>query len=329
MAALSPFSSAPLRIIKRSLLDTRWQPRPLYRSITTFSSTDSADAMPVHTLRSRAHPIPERDLPTTPKEPSGVSKRLVPSKRRKGPPISVLPESNDPRSAPLRPVVEHTDNVVDGSVQEYLPLVRSQPPYYVQVHIHENPYLVTAGDTVRLPFLMHGVDTGDVLRLNRITMLGSRDYTLKAGLPKEGAKHGWLDERLFECRARVMGTEMEPMRVMEKTKRRQRHIKHVYSKHRYTILKIMEVRVNDVSALEVPLVEEAVVGGQGVLGGQLGSAEPEHVLAGEVDEEPQSEQAYNLIRALQQGMMNMQDPTDQKQSRKMDDIAKELGEIKL
>ena len=44
-----------------------------------------------------------------------------------------------------------------------------------------------------------------------------------------------------------MGVESEPMRVMEKTKQRQRHTKHVKSKHKYTVLKIREVSVNEVN----------------------------------------------------------------------------------
>lgn len=122
---------------------------------------------------------------------------------------------------------------------------------------------------------MHGVAPGDVLRLNRATHLGSREYTLKAAAarpklkspttatshvveptsgssgsqqqvmpgmdegsaPMEGGsrdvmfaphfiphiekgKHSYLDERLFVCRAVVMGVESEPLRIKEKTKRR-------------------------------------------------------------------------------------------------------------
>ena len=88
---------------------------------------------------------------------------------------------------------------------------------------------------------MHGVKPGDVLRLNRAANLGSRDYTLK-GAP-------YLDERLFECRATVVGVESEPMRRVEKTKRRQRKIKKVKSKHRYTILRIKELRVRGVEEI--------------------------------------------------------------------------------
>jgi large subunit ribosomal protein L21 len=78
---------------------------------------------------------------------------------------------------------------------------------------------VTAGDQVRLPFKMPGVVPGDVLRLNRASALGSRDYTLK-GAP-------FVDERLFECRAVILGTEAEPMRIKIKKKQRNRRKKTV------------------------------------------------------------------------------------------------------
>merc|ERR1711981_96677 len=102
-------------------------------------------------------------------------------------------------------------------------------------------------------------------RLNRATLLGSRDYTLRAGsssllppsstqkekLDGRGLKDlGYIDERLFTCRARVLGTELEPMRIKEKTKRRQRHIRRIRSKHAYTILRVMEIGVADVDAIQ-------------------------------------------------------------------------------
>jgi large subunit ribosomal protein L21 len=129
------------------------------------------------------------------------------------------------------------------SVKELLPLLRAQHSHYISVHIHGKPYLVTLGDAVRLPFHMPGVVPGDVLRLNRATSLGSRDYTLK-GAP-------YVDERLFECRATVMGTEAEPLRIKEKTKRRNRKVKTVKSKHKYTVLKISEVKVKSLEEIEV------------------------------------------------------------------------------
>ena len=151
---------------------------------------------------------------------------------------------------------------------------------------------------------MQGVEPGDVLRLNRATHLGSREYTLKAaaGPPKlkspttattlvveptsgmgsqqqvmpgmgeasapmesgngnvvfaphfiphiEKGKHSYLDERMFVCRAVVMGVESEPLRIKEKTKRRNRKVKQVKSKHRFTVLKVKEVRVRDLEDIE-------------------------------------------------------------------------------
>jgi hypothetical protein len=52
-----------------------------------------------------------------------------------------------------------------------------------------------------------------------------------------------VDEKYFVCRAQVVGVEGEPMRVKEKTKRRQRHVKTVKSKMRYTVVRCIELKV--------------------------------------------------------------------------------------
>lgn len=43
--------------------------------------------------------------------------------------------------------------------------------------------------------------------------------------------------------------ESEPLRVKEKTKRRRRHVQHIKSKHRYTILRVMEVKLKSLEEL--------------------------------------------------------------------------------
>lgn len=98
---------------------------------------------------------------------------------------------------------------------------------------------------------MPKVQPGDVLRFNRASILGSRDFTLK-GTP-------YIDERLFECRLRVLGVDSEPMRIKEKTKRRRRHVQRVMSKHRYTLLRVMDVKIKTEDELrsERELVVEA------------------------------------------------------------------------
>lgn len=141
--------------------------------------------------------------------------------------------------APPQPASETT--ALPRSVLALLPSLAIQRPHYATVHIHDRPYLVTQGDRVRLPFRMPGVQPGDVLRLTRASVLGSRDFTLR-GSP-------WVDSRVFVCRAVVAGVEAEPMRIMEKTKRRNRRVKLVRSKHRYTEIVVQELSVNGVDQI--------------------------------------------------------------------------------
>ncbi|KAK2629428.1 hypothetical protein QTJ16_000248 [Diplocarpon rosae] len=158
------------------------------------------------------------------------------------PTATSIPPKITKRSVPQPPAPIKKPLALSPSVKELLPLLATQPSHYISAHIHGKPYLVTVGDLVRLPFKMPGVVPGDVLRLNRASSLGSRDFTLK-GTP-------YLDERIFECRARVMGTEAEPMRIKEKTKRRNRKIKTVKSKLKFTILRISELKLKDLEEIE-------------------------------------------------------------------------------
>ncbi|RHZ65326.1 mitochondrial 54S ribosomal protein bL21m [Aspergillus thermomutatus] len=187
----------------------------LHQATNTSSSSSS-------TLR------PESPLGATPRAQSSTPTAQTQSQ-----------PSQDQASAPLR---------LTKSLLEKLPHLTSQKPHYITAHLHAKPYLLTAGDHLRLPFLMRDVKPGDILRFNRASVLGSRDFTLK-GAP-------YIDERLFECRVRVMGVDAEPLRVKEKTKRRQRHVRKVKSKHKYTLLRVMDVKVKTTEEL---LEEGAVV----------------------------------------------------------------------
>lgn len=281
------------RSLKRALLDSRWPVPPTFllpwaANLTTVSHSMDTNAVP---------------LPPAASQPSSDAQRseLRPSSRQ-------TPRSNAAEtmqfSPPTPPPTSSAAKPLDlsPSLREMLPLLKAQAPHYITVHIHGKPYLLTQGDTLRLPFLMHGVEPGDVLRLNRAINIGSRDYTLKAAaaapplkspttdtrnirepwatqseimplppLPAEPeqtlgsatvqhaphfiphiakGKHSYIDDRLFECRATVMAVESEPLRIKEKTKRRQRRVKKVKSKHRFTILRVKELKVRGVEELE-------------------------------------------------------------------------------
>ncbi|GAW12310.1 hypothetical protein ANO14919_016750 [Xylariales sp. No.14919] len=179
--------------------------------------------------------LPSRALSTTMTKMQNLDPTTSPSQTSVPPsaPIHASPNTR-PRAqkqAPTAPLPAEAT----ASISQLFPLMRAQPRHYITAHIHERPYLVTEGDQIRLPFKMPGVLPGDVLRLDCASVLGSRDYTLK-GSP-------WIDPALFECRATVLGTESEPLRVKIKTKRRNRRSQRVTSKHKYTILRISELKL--------------------------------------------------------------------------------------
>ncbi|PVH98135.1 hypothetical protein DM02DRAFT_616006 [Periconia macrospinosa] len=233
------------RTIRRSLLDTHATVSPSLRlsfraPITTVSHTLETGNVPDPLIQSSHH----------------ISQAI----KDKVNATTSLPDSAPaPESPASKPAPNSREDIISQhltpSIRQLLPYLHSQPNHYASIHIHGRPYLITAGDTVRLPFLMPDVKPGDVLRLTRATHIGSRDYTLKApetikGTADHGKKVFYLDERLFTCRARVVGVESEPMRIEEKTKRRQRHVKHVRSKHKYTVLKISELEVKSLEEYE-------------------------------------------------------------------------------
>ncbi|KAI0144656.1 hypothetical protein GGR57DRAFT_481604 [Xylariaceae sp. FL1272] len=179
-----------------------------------------AFALPIQTQASRA-------LSTAPQQVDATPQQYITKSTVTPTPLSASQTSNPATPTP----VSTTESL------SLLPLLRAQPAHYITIHIHGKPYLVTPGDSIRLPFLMHGVLPGDVLRLDKASVLGSRDYTLK-GSP-------YIDSNIFECRAIVLGVESEPLRVKIKTKRRNRRSQRVTSKHKYTILRISELKINE------------------------------------------------------------------------------------
>ncbi|KAH8675436.1 ribosomal protein L21-like protein [Xylariales sp. PMI_506] len=208
------------RSILRSVLELR----------TPMTRLPPAFLLPMQT-------VAQRSLTTT-------SRRLADSQEAAAPAPIIEPQTSA-SPAPLYPKQPQAKTSLPSeaaeTISQLLPLLRAQPAHYITAHVWGRPYLVTAGDQIRLPFKMPGVLPGDVLRLDRASVLGSRDYTLK-GDP-------YVDERLFECRAIVLGTESEPLREKVKTKRRQRRNKTVKSKHRYTILRISELSIKGPEAL--------------------------------------------------------------------------------
>ncbi|CEP22256.1 unnamed protein product [Cyberlindnera jadinii] len=122
----------------------------------------------------------------------------------------------------------------DGAVPDLTPL-KLEGDLYAVVKVHNNPFLVTKGDKMVLPFNLKTAEVGDVLNFHNVTTIGSRNYT-------------FVDEpispELFTIKATVLEKTKLPMRVTEKTKRRQRIVKHAISKPHRTILRVTELKLN-------------------------------------------------------------------------------------
>lgn len=132
----------------------------------------------------------------------------------------------------------------------------NNPSVYATVYIHGRPYLVTPGDSLRLPFLMAGVQPGDELSLDRVGVVGNRSMTAIAtssgAAPNEavgGVVRSTVGAQVVasesipgaSVRAVVLGVETEPERTLIKKKRRSRRKRTFKSKHSYTVLRIKEV----------------------------------------------------------------------------------------
>lgn len=242
-SAPSSISAAPLQqracLHQTAFLRTPQQSQTQYQSLspdTPLGATPRAQDSQPETQN--VFKAPSFDPTTTPNTRADTAANTIIPRTRNDIPIEKQPVAPS-FDSPLE---------VTKSLVARLPHLVGQSPHYVVAELHARPYLLTAGDNLRLPFLMPNVKTGDILRFNRASAIGSRDFTLK------GSPH--VDERLFECRVRVTGTEAEPLRIKEKTKRRQRHTKQARSKHRYTIMRVMEVRIKTPEEL---LKEGAVV----------------------------------------------------------------------
>lgn len=258
------FDSMPSRtIITRPSLLRPSEISNQTRQLSIRPSTKPSTPTTQLALRSRLHTTAAKKAEVESFRP--IENAEIPPTLLSQSPAPAVVESTFSVEAPI--TTESQPLVLSKSIQSLLPALQMQKPHYITAHIHRFPYLLTEGDTLRLPFHMHGVSAGDVLRFNRATIIGSRDYTLKAGFQdpqhsspphvrgeqftnkKRTNEPNYIDERLFECRMRVMGVDSSPMMIKEKKKRRIRRTKTVMSKHKYTVLKVMEVRVKTLDEL--------------------------------------------------------------------------------
>ncbi|KAG0204869.1 hypothetical protein BGX31_003086 [Mortierella sp. GBA43] len=113
-------------------------------------------------------------------------------------------------------------------------LLRSQNRYYAVAEIKNRPYLITKNDIIVLDRLSD-VNLGDVIELNQIKELGSKDYAIKG--------HPYISPEYYTIKATVI--EQPKGKIVETIKKKRRkHFKRRYHiKPLHTLLRVSELEV--------------------------------------------------------------------------------------
>jgi len=121
-----------------------------------------------------------------------------------------------------------------SSADSALQLIRSQPSQYVVATFAGKKYILAPRDVLTVPRL-RDVKVGDVLLLDKIHELGSRDYTLRGEpvIPPERVK---VDATVIEHTKGSLETKF-------KKKRRKGYQKTIKNKHPYTRLRIGSIEI--------------------------------------------------------------------------------------
>ncbi|OBZ87857.1 Homocitrate dehydratase, mitochondrial [Choanephora cucurbitarum] len=112
--------------------------------------------------------------------------------------------------------------------------LRDQLRYYAVAEISGRPYLITKNDKVIVNRLKD-VKVGDVLKLDKVRELGSKDYSLK-GSP-------YVPENIFNINATVIEHTKSKMIQIVKKKRRKNYKRTIEHKQTHTVLRISDVNV--------------------------------------------------------------------------------------
>ncbi|KAG8836099.1 hypothetical protein FRC17_010032 [Serendipita sp. 399] len=133
---------------------------------------------------------------------------------------------------PLTRTLATASPTLAGSLPEAVQLLQSQPSHYAIASIVGKKLIVTPRDLVTVPRLKD-VHVGDLLQLNAIEEVGSREYTLR-GDP-------YLPEKVVSVTATVVEHTKGSMERIVKFKRRKGYKKTIKHKQTYTRLRINDI----------------------------------------------------------------------------------------
>ncbi|KAI8369354.1 ribosomal protein L21-like protein [Radiomyces spectabilis] len=131
--------------------------------------------------------------------------------------------------------VQTATTAIDTATKDSVRKLREQLRYYAVAEIAGRPFLITKNDKLVVNRL-NDVKVGDVLKLDRVRELGSKDYTLK-GSP-------YVNETIYDIQATVIEQTKSKLIKIVKKKRRKNYKRTIEHKQTHTVLRISKVDVN-------------------------------------------------------------------------------------
>ncbi|KFH63188.1 hypothetical protein MVEG_11223 [Podila verticillata NRRL 6337] len=138
------------------------------------------------------------------------------------------------QSTPSIPTTSTTSPTSAINAESPINLLRNQLRYYAVAEIKNRPYLITKNDIIVLDRL-NDVKLGDVIELNQIKELGSKDYSIQ-GQP-------YVSPEYFSIKATVIEQPKGKMIETFKKKRRKHFQRRYQFKPLHTLLRVSELEV--------------------------------------------------------------------------------------
>ncbi|KAI8972492.1 ribosomal protein L21-like protein [Pilobolus umbonatus] len=120
------------------------------------------------------------------------------------------------------------------TTSELIQKLKEQPRHYAIADIAGRPLLITKNDKV-ITHRLNDVKVGDVLKLDKVREIGSKDYTLK-GAP-------YVAEDIYDIHATVIEHTKSKLIQIVKKKRRKNYKRTIEHKQTHTVLRITNVDV--------------------------------------------------------------------------------------
>lgn len=126
---------------------------------------------------------------------------------------------------------------VSDETKKALKAIEEQKKYYAVVEIVGSSYMVTEGDIVKV-MRLRDVDVGDVLNMDRVRELGSKDYTIR------GSKY--VSPAFFDIKATVIEKPVGKDIITLKFRPKTGYKKRLVNQLGFTALRISKLDINSV-----------------------------------------------------------------------------------